>query len=117
MSAAFTVDTTKVSWANVATADAAGTYVQTGGAFTLGAAPQALKGKVMVGVLQVTAAQKGYASPVALNTALLRVALDLKASQAPGAITLSANAGKAYYTDAAGNITATTVTVGTLAAQ
>ena len=117
VSAAFTVDTTKVSWANVATADAAGTYVQTGGAFTLGAAPQALKGKVTVGVLQVTAAQKGYASPVALNTALLRVALDLKASQAPGAITLSANAGKAYYTDAAGNITATTVTVGTLAAQ
>ncbi len=117
ISAAFTVDTTKVSWANVAAADAAGTYVQTGGAFTLGTGTQILKGKVTAGVLQVTAAQKGTASPVALNTPLVRVALDLKASQAPGAITLSANAGKAYYTDASGNITATTVIVGTIAAQ
>ena len=117
VSAAFTVDTAKVAWANVATADAAGTYVQTGGAFTLGAGTQILKGKVTAGVLQVTAAQKGTASPVALNTPLVRVALDLKALQTPGAITLSANAGKAYYTDAAGVITATTVTVGTLAAQ
>ncbi|MCX6548800.1 MAG: hypothetical protein NTW40_12290, partial [Acidobacteria bacterium] len=117
ISAAFTVDTAKVSWANVATADAAGTYVQTGGAFTLGAAPQVLKGKVTAGILQVTAAQKGTGSPVALNVPLVRVALDLKTLQAPGAITLAATAGKAYYTDAAGNLTATTVTVGTLAAQ
>ncbi len=117
VSAAFTVDTAKVSWANVATGDAAGTYVQTGGAFTLGTAPQALKGKVTAGVLQVTAAQKGTTSPVALSTPLVRVALDLKTLQTPGPITLSANAGKAYYTDTAGVITATTVTVGTLAAQ
>ncbi len=117
ISAAFTVDTAKVSWANVASADAAGTYVQNGGAFTLGAAPQVLQGKVTAGVLQITAAQKGIASPVALSTPLVRVALDLKTLQAPGAITLSANAGKAYYTDAAGIITATTISVGTLAAQ
>ena len=117
VSAAFTVDTAKVAWANVATADAAGTYVQNGTALTLGTAPQVLKGKVAAGVLQVTAAQKGTGNPVALNAPLVRVALDLKTLQAPGSITLSANAGKAYYTDAAGNLIATTVTVGTLAAQ
>ena len=117
VSAAFTVDTAKVAWANVATADAAGTYVQNGTALTLGTAPQVLKGKVTAGVLQVTAAQKGTGSPVTLNAPLVRVALDLKTLQAPGAITLSANAGKAYYTDAAGIITGTTISVGTLAAQ
>ena len=117
VSAAFTVDTAKVSWAKVATSDAPGTYARNGDAFDLGVAPQAFKAKVTGGVLQVTAAQKGTASPVALGVPLVRLALDLKNGQAPGAISLTANASKAYYTDASGTISPTTVSIGALAAQ
>jgi len=117
ITAAFTADTTKVTWANVATSDPAGTFVQNGGAFTLGVAPQILKGKVTGSSLQVAAAQKGIASPVALNTPLLRIALDLKASQPTGSITFSADATKGQVLDGTGVPSAITVSVGTLTAQ
>lgn len=117
ITASFTVDTAKVSWANVASGDPANTFVQNGAAFNLGSAPLILKGKVAAGVLQVAAAQKGTASPVSLNQPLLRVALDLKASQATGTITLSADSTKCQVLDGSGNITTITVAVGTLAAQ
>ncbi len=117
VSATLSADTTKVTWVNVATSDAANTFVQNGTAFNLGAAPQILKGKVIGDVLQITAAQKGFASPVSLNAPLLRIALDLKASQPTGAITFSADSTKCQVLDGAGTITAITVSVGTLTAQ
>ncbi|HLP30197.1 MAG TPA: hypothetical protein VK150_02470 [Geothrix sp.] len=117
VTATFSADTTKVTWVNVAAADPANTFVQNGDAFTLGAAPQILKGKVTGNVLQVTAAQKGTASPVALNVPLLRIALDLKAAQGTGAITFTADSTKCQVVDGTGTIGAITVTVGTLAAQ
>lgn len=117
VTAAFSADTAKVTWVNVAAGDPANTFVQNGDAFTLGAAPQILKGKVTGTVLQVTAAQKGTAAPVALNVPLLRIALDLKAAQATGAITFTADGTKCQVVDGSGNITGITVSVGTLAAQ
>jgi len=117
VTATFSADTTKVTWANVAVGDPAGTFIQTGTAFNLGAAPQILKGKVTGNTLQVTAAQKGTGSPVSLNAPLLRVALDLKVSQPAGAVTLSADAAKCQVLDGGGTITPITVSVGTLNAQ
>lgn len=116
VTATFTADTAKVGWANVASSDASGTYVQNA-AFNLGAAPQILKGSLSGGTLQVTAAQKGYASPVSLNATLLRVALDLKGSQTPGAVTLSADGTKCQILDASGNLVTIAISVGTLTAQ
>lgn len=118
ITATFTADVTRVAWANVAAGDPANTFVQNGTAFSLGAAPQILKGKVSSGTLQVTAAQKGTASPVPLNAPLLRVALDLRASQPPGAVALSADSSKCQVIDGSGAIVAPiAVAVGSLAAQ
>ena len=117
VSGTFSADTTKVTWANVAAGDPANTLVQNGTAFTLGAAPQILKGKATGNVLQATAAQKGTGSPVSLNAPLLRIALDLKASQPLGAITLSADATKCQVLDGTGTISTITVSVGTLTAN
>jgi hypothetical protein len=117
VSATFSADTTKVTWVNVAATDAANTFVQNGTAFNLGTAPQILKGKVTGTVLQVTAAQKGTGSPVALNVPLLRIALDLKASQPTGTITFTADAAKCQVLDGTGTISPITVSVGTLTAQ
>ena len=117
VSASFTADTTKVTWANVASSDAAATYLQTGGTFNLGTGTPILKGKVTGSVLQVTAAQKGTASPVSLNAPLLRIALDLKTGQAPGTVTLTPDAAKCQVIDSAAAIQTITVTAGTLTAQ
>ena len=116
--ATLSADTTKVTWVNVASTDAANTFVQNGTAFNLGTGTQVLKGKVTGNVLQAVAAQKGTASPTALNVPLLRIALDLKASQPTGAITFTADAAKCQVLDGAtGSPTTITVSVGTLTAQ
>lgn len=118
VTATFSADATRVAWANVAAGDPANTFVQNGTAFSLGASPQILKGKVSGGALQVTAAQKGIANPASLNAPLLRVALDLRASQPPGAVSLGADSAKCQMIDGTGAIVVPiTVTVGTLAAQ
>jgi len=117
ISASFTADTTKVTWTNVASSDVAATYLQTGGTFNLGTGTPILKGKVTGSVLQVTAAQKGTASPVSLNSALFRIALDLKTGQTPGAVTLTPDSTKCQVIDGAGVIQTITVMAGTLAAQ
>ena len=117
VSATFSADTTKVTWVNVSGADPANTFVANGTAFTLGTAPQILKGKVTGNILQAAVAQKGIGSPVALNAPLLRIALDLKASLPTGTVTFSADATKCQVLDAAGTLSTITVTVGTLAAQ
>ncbi len=118
ITATFSTDATKVAWANVASGDPAGTYLQNGTAFNLGTAPQILKGKVTGDTLQVTAAQKGTGSPISLNAPLLRVALDLKASQPMGAVTLTADSSKCQMLDGSGAIVSPiTVIVGTLTGQ
>ena len=117
ISASLSADPTKVTWTNVGATDAAGTYVQNGAVFILGTAPQILKAKVASGVLQVTVAQKGAGSPVAMNAPLLRLALDLNGLTAQGAVTLSADATKCLVLDGTGALTPMTVTVGTLNAQ
>ncbi len=119
ISATFSADTAKVTWTNVSALDPANTLVQGGGTFNLGSAPQILKGKVVGSTLQVAAAQKGIGSPVSLNGPLLRIALDLKASQATGAVAFSAPSAnhQSQLLDATGNLVDITVTVGTLTAQ
>jgi hypothetical protein len=119
VSATFSADATKVTWTNVAAADAAGTYLQNGTAFTLGTAPQIFKAKVAGNVLQATVAQKGTANPVALSAPLFRVAVDLKAGLGltiGSTIALSADAAKCQVLDSTGAIVPVTVTVGTLTA-
>ncbi|HEY3269750.1 MAG TPA: hypothetical protein VGJ89_00920 [Geothrix sp.] len=118
VSATFITDATKVAWVNVATSDPANAFVQNGTAFNLGAAPQILRGAVSGGSLQVTVAQKGTTSPVSLNAPLLRIALDLKASQPKGTIGLGASATKCQMLDGTGAIVSPiAVSVGTLTAQ
>lgn len=118
VTATFSADTAKVAWANVSATDAANTFVQNGTAFSLGAGTPILKGKVTGGTLQVTVAQKGIGSPVSLGTPLLRVALDLRPSQLPGAVSLSADATRGQVLDGTGTIVSPiAVTVGTLTAQ
>ena len=117
VSASFSADPAKVTWTNVGATDATATYVQNGTAFSLGTAPQILKAKVASGVLQVTAAQKGTGSPVALNAPLLRLALDLNGLTAQGAVTLSADGTKCLVLDGTGTLTPMAVSVGTLNAQ
>jgi hypothetical protein len=117
VAAAFTADANKVTWANVGASDPTSTFVQNGTAFSLGTAPQILKGKVTGSSLQVAAAQKGVSSPAALNAPLLRIALDLKAAQPAGTVALSADATKCQVLDSAGIITPIVVSVGTLTAQ
>ncbi len=117
ITATFSADTTKVTWVNVAAADPANTFVQNGAAFTLGTAPQILKGKVAGNILQAAVSQKGTGSPVSLNVPLLRIALDLKAGLPTGAVTFTADAAKCQVLDGSGAITGITVAVGTLSTQ
>ncbi len=117
VSATFSADTTKVTWVDVPAGGTTTAFVANGTAFALGTPPQILKGKVTGNVLQVAVAQKGLASPVALNAPLLRVALDLKAGLPTGTVTFSADAAKCQVLDAAGTLSTITVTVGTLATQ
>lgn len=118
VTATFSADITKVAWVNVAASDPANAFVQNGTAFNLGASPQIIRGVVSGGSLQATVAQKGTASPVSLNAPLLRVALDLKASQPAGTIILNASATKCQVLDSTGTIVSPiAVSVGTLTAQ
>lgn len=118
VTATFSADTTKVTWTNVSATDAPNTFVQNGTAFSLGVGTPILKGKASGGTLQVTVAQKGAGSPVSLGAPLLRVALDLRPSQLPGAVSLSADATRCQVLDGTGAIVSPIpVTVGALAAQ
>lgn len=110
-----TADTTKVAWAKVADSDAE--YVRNGTVFTLGSAPQALKGKVGGNILQVVVSEKGTAGSQPLNGVLASVALTLKAGIAPGAVTLDVVSGKAQALSSTGAIADITIAKGTLAAQ
>jgi hypothetical protein len=121
ISATFTADTTVVTWTNVGAtaADVLHPLVQNV-AFSLGAEPQILKGRVVGPNLQVVSSQKGTGlSPVALTGTLLRIALDLKSGQAQGTITLTADGNLVQVIDGSTkNIyQGVTIGIGTLLAQ
>jgi hypothetical protein len=118
ITATFSVDTSKASWANVAAGDPAA-FVQNGNAFSLGVSPQILRGKVTGSSLQVVVSQKGTASPKALNAPLLRIALDLSGTpQTTGTITLTSDNSKCQIIDSTGSILeGITVSIGILKAQ
>jgi len=86
VTAAFVQGGAGAVWHNVLTGDAAGTYVANGTAFNLGAGAPILKARLTGTTLMATVAEKGTASPKALDQALLRVALDLVPGVAPGTV-------------------------------
>ena len=107
-----TADTAFASWSKVAGGDPE--LVENGAVLTLGSGVQALKGKAAGGTLSAVVGQKGLGSPVALNGAIARVALDLKSGAGKGAVALASPKAQVL---AGGTIGAMTITIGTLAAQ
>lgn len=90
--------------------------VANGGQFVLGSAPQILKAKVTGSTLTATVAEKGLATPKALNAPLLRVALDLQTGLlANTAIPLTA--GSCTLLSPTGQLQTIPLTPGTLSAQ
>ena len=110
---------TKAAWVPVTAGGS--NYFAEGAVFSLGSAPRAIVGRTLNGGadLQLGVFQKGTAVPAAtLGTAVLgSVALDLTPGTAPGAVTLSAAAGKAFIQGDDGVAVAITPAVGALAAQ
>jgi hypothetical protein len=109
---------TIASWAPVTPGGV--NYVQEGAGLTLGAAPRAVVGKLATGTeLQLGLFQKGPAVPVAVPGAvpLASVALELNPGAAPGTVTLSPVAGKAFIQDAGGAVVAITPVLGTVTAK
>lgn len=93
-----------------------GEFVVNGSQFALGAAPQILRAKVAGSTLTATVAEKGLATPKALNAPLLRVALDLKTGLTSGtAVPLTA--GSCTLLSANGQLQTITLMPGTLTAQ
>lgn len=108
----------QVAWANVSSADPAGTYLTAGNVFSLGSAPQIRKAQVSGNTLVATLAEKGFGSPKPLNAPLLRLALDFRTGQgtAPGtSVTLTA--GDCKVLDGTGTLRTIALTSGTLATQ
>lgn len=120
VTATFTVDATKATWANVAATDAAGTLVANGTVFGLGTGAQILKAKATGDTLIATVSEKGVATAKALNGPLLRIALNLSPSSTlltGTAIPLAADAAKCQVLLADGTLSTVTVATGTLVAQ
>ncbi len=112
-------DSAKLTWTNVASGDAPGTYVANGSVFDLGAGTPILKARVNGDALVATISEKGFTSPKSLGAPLLRVALDLKAANLPvgSTLTLSADPAKSKVLRADGTTAPITVATGTLQAQ
>jgi hypothetical protein len=112
---AFTLsaDAAFATWAKVAAADTE--LIQNGAVIVLGTGVQAFRGKATGALLQGVTAKKGLGGAVSLNGVLARVALDLKAGAAKGAVTLSATKAQVLLAD--GSLSPVTITAGTLAAQ
>jgi hypothetical protein len=110
---------TKAAWVPVTAGGS--NYLAEGAVFALGSAPRAIVGRTLNGGtdLQLGLFQKGTAVPAAtLGAAVLgSVALDLAPGTAPGTVTLSAVAGKAFIQGEDGVAVAITPSIGTLAAQ
>lgn len=116
VAASFTVDSARATWSFVTPGDNP-EYVHAGSVLNLGSGTKALRGKVTAGTVQFAVSQKGTGSPVALNGPVAQIALDLKGGVTPGAITLTAVAGKTKVLDNTNTVGDITVTVGTLTAQ
>ena len=88
-------------------------------AWKLGAGTPILKATTItagtIQTLSATVAQKGTAGSLALNGPLARIALDLKSSVLPGAVTLTFI--KAQVLGSTGTVSATSISTGALAAQ
>jgi hypothetical protein len=111
-------DSASAAWAKVTASDPAGTWVQNGTRFQLGASPQIIRATVTGDVLKATVAQKGTGSPVSLGGPLLRVALDMTPGLASGArVALTAEPGKSYVLDGTGAITPITISVGSISSR
>lgn len=111
-----TAESTKVTWAKVAGADA--TLVENVG-FSLGTGTQILSAKSTGGTLQAGLFQKGTAAPaITLNTTLARVALDLKLSAVPVGSSVAVTFSKGNYLPETGApVTLSSIGIGTLQAQ
>jgi hypothetical protein len=110
---------TKAIWVPVTAGGS--NYLAEGTVFALGSGPRAIVGRTLNGGtdLQLGLFQKGTAVPaVTLGAAVLgSVALDLAPGTPPGAVTLSAVAGKAFIQGDDGVAVAITPAIGTLVAQ
>lgn len=119
VTAFLSVDSTKATWAKVASSDAQ--LVQNGTVFALGSAPQIIKAKVSGNDLQVGVSEKGNATGKALGGVLARVALDLQPGLDVGTgIALSSDAAKCLVLQPSGSTPTTAaiaISVGTLTAQ
>ena len=112
----FTLGGSGAAWKNVNAGDAANTFVANGTAFDLGSGTPILKAKVSGSTLMATIAEKGLASPKALNQPLLRVAVDLQSGITAGtAITLTTGASKILLAD--GTMPAIAVIASNITAQ
>jgi len=118
VSVSFSLSGSAAAWRNVNASDAANTYVANGTAFDLGTGAPILKATVSGTTLVAAVAEKGVASPKALNKALLRVALDLQSGVTPGtAIQVTPNATGCQLLTSSGGRTPITITAGSLTAQ
>jgi uncharacterized cupredoxin-like copper-binding protein len=112
----FTLGGSGATWKNVNTTDDANTFVANGTAFDLGSGKPILKAKVSGSTLMATVAEKGLASPKALNQPLLRVAVDLQSGITAGtAITLTPGASRILLAD--GTMPTIAVTTSNITAQ
>ena len=117
ISVTFTGDA-KTTWVDIPAGGTTAVLMQNG-LFTLGSGTPIQKAKATGNILQATVAQKAPTAEVSLNGVLLRVALDLKASQGlpqGTALTLTADNAKSQVL-AGGVLTPITISVGTLKAQ
>jgi len=114
----FALGGTAATWRNVKASDAASTYVANGTAFNLGSGAPILKAKLTGTTLVATVAEKGTASPKAINQALLQVALDLQAGATVGASsTLTPDPAKCQILLGDGSMPAIAVTASPITAQ
>jgi hypothetical protein len=113
----FTLSGSAAAWRNVKATDAANTYVANGTAFDLGTGTPILKAKVSGNTLVATVAEKGIASPKALNKALLQVAVDLQSGTPAGTvITLTPDPAKCQVLLGDGTMPAIPITVSPITA-
>lgn len=112
----FTVDATKASLVKVVDVDPE--YVQNGSVFSLGNAPQVLKGIKQDGTLHVTVSQKGAGNPRGLGGVLVRIAVQFK--QEAGltvGTTIPISVTEGQYLPASGTAQTMNVNCGVLTAQ
>lgn len=114
----FTLAGSAAAWRNVKATDPANTFVANGTAFDLGTGTPILKAKVSGSTLMATVAEKGIASPKALDKPLLQMALDLQSgAKADAVTTLTPDASKCRVLLADGETHPMAVTASTIKAQ